>query len=387
MNGILKLGIDIGSTTVKAVVLTEENEMLFSEYKRHFSDVKKAVSDQLKKIYDKLGNVSLKTVITGSGGIGLSKKVDLRFEQEVISSTEAIRHYNPETDVVVELGGEDAKVTFLSGGIDQRMNGICAGGTGAFIDQMASLLKTDASGLNELAKDYSVIYPIASRCGVFAKTDIQPLINDGAKKADIAMSIFNAVVVQTVSVLSCGRKIEGNVAFLGGPLYFLSELRKQFKNVLKLEDKNIIFPENAQLYVALGAALLSKKEKINSICSLIKKVDSVDSLEDSQAEKIDSLFEDDDDYNDFVDRHSKACVKRQDISSYKGRFYLGLDAGSTTTKAILMGDEGQILYSHYGSNEGSPLDMSIKILKDIYSQMPEVHVYHRHCYWLWRRDA
>lgn len=263
MNGILKLGIDIGSTTVKAVVLTEENEMLFSEYKRHFSDVKKAVSDQLKKIYDKLGNVSLKTVITGSGGIGLSKKVDLRFEQEVISSTEAIRHYNPETDVVVELGGEDAKVTFLSGGIDQRMNGICAGGTGAFIDQMASLLKTDASGLNELAKDYSVIYPIASRCGVFAKTDIQPLINDGAKKADIAMSIFNAVVVQTVSVLSCGRKIEGNVAFLGGPLYFLSELRKQFKNVLKLEDKNIIFPENAQLYVALGAALLSKKEKIN----------------------------------------------------------------------------------------------------------------------------
>lgn len=371
MNGILKLGIDIGSTTVKAVVLTEENEMLFSEYKRHFSDVKKAVSDQLKKIYDKLGNVSLKTVITGSGGIGLSKKVDLRFEQEVISSTEAIRHYNPETDVVVELGGEDAKVTFLSGGIDQRMNGICAGGTGAFIDQMASLLKTDASGLNELAKDYSVIYPIASRCGVFAKTDIQPLINDGAKKADIAMSIFNAVVVQTVSVLSCGRKIEGNVAFLGGPLYFLSELRKQFKNVLKLEDKNIIFPENAQLYVALGAALLSKKEKINSICSLIKKVDSVDSLEDSQAEKIDPLFEDDDDYNDFVDRHSKACVKRQNISSYKGRFYLGLDAGSTTTKAILMGDEGQILYSHYGSNEGSPLDMSIKILKDIYSQMPE----------------
>lgn len=371
MNGILKLGIDIGSTTVKAVVLTEEDEMIFSEYKRHFSDVKKAVSDQLKKIYYRLGNVSLKTVITGSGGIGLSRKIDVKFEQEVISSTQAIRHYNPETDVVVELGGEDAKVTFLSGGIDQRMNGICAGGTGAFIDQMASLLKTDASGLNDLAKNYSVIYPIASRCGVFAKTDIQPLINNGAKKADIAMSIFNAVVVQTVSVLSCGRKIEGNVAFLGGPLYFLSELRKQFKNVLNLDDKNIIFPENAQLYVAIGAALLAKKEKVENIINLIRKVDSVDTIGDSQDDLIEPLFKNEKEYEDFTKRHSMASVKTENIDSYKGRFYLGLDAGSTTTKAVLIGDDGQILYSHYGSNEGSPLEMSIKILKEIYSIIPK----------------
>lgn len=247
MEKVYNLGIDIGSTTVKAVVLTEDKLLKYKEYRRHFSDVKKAVSDQLKDIFGKLGNIKVKSVITGSGGIGLSKKIGIKFEQEVISSTRSIEEYNPDTDVVVELGGEDAKVTFLSGGIDQRMNGICAGGTGAFIDQMASLLKTDAAGLNELAKNFKVVYPIASRCGVFAKTDIQPLINDGASKADIAMSIFNAVVVQTVSVLSCGRKIEGNVAFLGGPLYFLSELRKQFARVLKLEDKNIIFPENAQL--------------------------------------------------------------------------------------------------------------------------------------------
>lgn len=309
MEKVYNLGIDIGSTTVKAVVLTEDKLLKYKEYRRHFSDVKKAVSDQLKDIFGKLGNIKVKSVITGSGGIGLSKKIGIKFEQEVISSTRSIEEYNPDTDVVVELGGEDAKVTFLSGGIDQRMNGICAGGTGAFIDQMASLLKTDAAGLNELAKNFKVVYPIASRCGVFAKTDIQPLINDGASKADIAMSIFNAVVVQTVSVLSCGRKIEGNVAFLGGPLYFLSELRKQFARVLKLEDKNIIFPENAQLYVAMGAALLASKEKVYSIKELIDLVDGVDSLEDGNSDEIVALFKDDQAYEDFKARHAKACVK------------------------------------------------------------------------------
>ncbi|WAW15727.1 2-hydroxyacyl-CoA dehydratase [Peptostreptococcus equinus] len=371
MKGVYKLGIDVGSTTVKLALLSDENELIYKEYKRHFSDVKKAVCNQLKDVYKKLGDIKLKTVITGSGGIGLSRKINVKFEQEVISSTKAINTYNPDTDVVIELGGEDAKVTFLSGGIDQRMNGICAGGTGAFIDQMASLLKTDAAGLNELAKDYKVIYPIASRCGVFAKTDIQPLINDGARKEDIAMSIFNAVVVQTVSVLSCGRKIEGKVGFLGGPLFFLSELRKQFKNVLNLKEEDVIFPENAQLYVALGAAMLAEDEQMMEISKLIVKINDIDSLEDANDEKISPLFQTNDDYKNFVNRHSKDSVKKRDISTYIGKCFLGLDAGSTTTKAVLISEDGDILFTHYGSNEGSPLDMSIKILKNIYAIMPE----------------
>ena len=371
MEGIYNLGIDVGSTTVKAVVLSNDDNIVYKEYRRHFSDVKKAVSDQLKDIFKKLGNITVKTVITGSGGIGLSKKIGIRFEQEVISSTKSINHFNPETDAVIELGGEDAKVTFLSGGIDQRMNGICAGGTGAFIDQMAVLLKTDAAGLNEMAKDYNVIYPIASRCGVFAKTDIQPLINDGASKSDIAMSIFNAVVVQTVSVLSCGRKIEGKVAFLGGPLYFLSELRKQFASVLKLDEEDIIFPENAQLYVAMGAALLSENEEYISIQELMNRVNSVDSLEDGNSEEIIPLFRNEEEYSEFNERHSRATVSKREISTYKGKCFLGIDAGSTTTKAALISEDGELLYTHYGSNEGSPLKMSIKILKDIYSVLPK----------------
>lgn len=371
MEGIYNLGIDVGSTTVKAVVLYEDENIIYKEYRRHFSDVKKAVSEQLKDIFKKLGNINVRTIITGSGGIGLSKKIGIKFEQEVISSTESINHFHPETDAVIELGGEDAKVTFLSGGIDQRMNGICAGGTGAFIDQMSSLLKTDAAGLNELAKNFKVIYPIASRCGVFAKTDIQPLINDGASKSDIAMSIFNAVVVQTVSVLSCGRKIEGRVAFLGGPLYFLSELRKQFARVLKLNDEDIIFPENAQLYVAMGAALLAKNESSNNIKELIDKVNSIDTLEDCNSEEIIPLFKDEEEYEKFSKRHENAKVKRRDISSYSGNCFLGIDAGSTTTKAVLIDEDGELLYTHYGSNEGSPLKMSIEILKAIYSVLPK----------------
>jgi len=269
------IGIDIGSVTVKTVIFDTNNNIVYKEYKRHFSDVKKALSEVLVNIYNKLKNSKVTIVITGSGGIDISQKLNIKFIQEVIASTHAIEYFYPETDVVIELGGEDAKVTYLTGGIDQRMNGICAGGTGAFIDQMASLLQTDTFGLNELAKDYNVIYPIASRCGVFAKTDIQPLINDGAKRSDIAMSIFNAVVVQTVSVLSCGRKIEGKVAFLGGPLHFLPSLRDRFKSVLKLDDKDIIFPKDAQLYVAMGASLLSKKEEAIKLDDLIKKIQSL----------------------------------------------------------------------------------------------------------------
>lgn len=366
-----KVGVDVGSTTVKIVLLDGENNILFKKYQRHYSDVKKSIVEVLNDVYEIIGDASVKIIITGSGGIGVSKKLGIKFVQEVISSTKSIEYYHPETDVVIELGGEDAKVTYITGGIDQRMNGICAGGTGAFIDQMATLLKTDAAGLNELAKGYDTIYPIASRCGVFAKTDIQPLINDGAKKTNIAMSIFNAVVVQTVSVLSCGRKIEGNVAFLGGPLYFLSELRQAFKNVLNLDDENIIFPENAQLYIAIGAALLAEEEKEVSLKSILDKLNSIKTIDDGNVNLLDPLFKDEEDYNEFLKRHNINNVEKYDINKYSGNCFLGIDAGSTTTKATLIGENGELLYSYYSSNEGNPLKTTIQIVKEIYSILPE----------------
>ena len=364
------IGIDIGSVTVKTVIFDTNNNIVYKEYKRHFSDVKKALSEVLVNIYNKLKNSKVTIVITGSGGIDISQKLNIKFIQEVIASTHAIEYFYPETDVVIELGGEDAKVTYLTGGIDQRMNGICAGGTGAFIDQMASLLQTDTFGLNELAKDYNVIYPIASRCGVFAKTDIQPLINDGAKRSDIAMSIFNAVVVQTVSVLSCGRKIEGKVAFLGGPLHFLPSLRDRFKSVLKLDDEDIIFPEDAQLYVAMGASLLSKKEEAIKLDDLIKKIQSLNIDDLNTTDKLDPLFKDENDYNEFIKRHNKNTIKTCDISKFNGNCFLGLDAGSTTTKAALIDDKGNLLYTHYSSNEGKPLEVVIDIMNKIYNILP-----------------
>ena len=364
------IGIDIGSVTVKTVIFDTNNNIVYKEYKRHFSDVKKALSEVLVNIYNKLKNSKVTIVITGSGGIDISQKLNIKFIQEVIASTHAIEYFYPETDVVIELGGEDAKVTYLTGGIDQRMNGICAGGTGAFIDQMASLLQTDTFGLNELAKDYNVIYPIASRCGVFAKTDIQPLINDGAKRSDIAMSIFNAVVVQTVSVLSCGRKIEGKVAFLGGPLHFLPSLRDRFKSVLKLDDKDIIFPKDAQLYVAMGASLLSKKEEAIKLDDLIKKIQSLNIDDLNTTDKLDPLFKDENDYNEFIKRHNKNTIKTCDISKFNGNCFLGIDAGSTTTKAALIDDKGNLLYTHYSSNEGKPLEVVIDIMNKIYNILP-----------------
>ena len=370
MEELFHIGVDVGSTTVKVVVLNNNN-IVYKEYKRHYSDVIKSVKEVLNSVYEKFGDKKITIVITGSGGMGISRVLDVEFAQEVISSTKAIEHFNPETDVVIELGGEDAKVTFLSDGVDQRMNGICAGGTGAFIDQMASLLKTDAQGLNELAKDYEVIYPIASRCGVFAKTDIQPLINDGAKQTDIAMSIFNAVVVQTVSVLSCGRKIEGNVAFLGGPLYFLSELREAFKRVLNLSNNDIIFPENAQLYVALGACILSCDEESINLSTLINKLNSVNSIDSIDTDYIDILFKDEKEYKEFEERHDKDKVKTKELKELKGNCYLGIDAGSTTTKLALVDNDGNLLYSHYGSNQGAPLETTIEAINEIYKVLPK----------------
>ncbi|MCC3866954.1 2-hydroxyacyl-CoA dehydratase [Terrisporobacter mayombei] len=364
------MGIDVGSTTVKTVILYDDIP-IYKEYRRHFSDVKKAVKEILQNVYDKLGDICVSVVVTGSGGIDISNYLNLKFVQEVISSTKAIETFHPETDVVIELGGEDAKITYLSGGIDQRMNGICAGGTGAFIDQMSTLLKTDAKGLNEMAKDYNVIYPIASRCGVFAKTDIQPLINDGAKKSDIAMSIFNAVVVQTVSVLSCGRKIEGKVAFLGGPLYFLSQLRKAFQNVLKVKDEDIIFPEDAQLYIAMGASLLSKDEDFLVLHDLLDRLDEIDHIDISGNKGLEPLFKDFNEYEEFTHKHDKNSVEKVNINKVKGNVYLGIDAGSTTTKATLIDEDGNLVYSYYSSNEGSPLETSIRVLKDIYKILPK----------------
>ena len=305
MEELFRIGIDIGSTTVKTVVLNNKDDIVYKEYKRHYSDIKKSVKEVLVNIYDNIGNSKVTIVITGSGGIDISKKLSVKFVQEVISSTKAIEYFYPQTDVVIELGGEDAKITYLSNGIDQRMNGICAGGTGAFIDQMASLLKTDAIGLNELAKEYEVIYPIASRCGVFAKTDVQPLINEGAKKTDIAISIFNAVVVQTISVLACGRQIKGKVAFLGGPLYFLSELREAFKKVLNLDEKDIILPENSQLYVAMGASLLSEEEENIDLKILIDKIQNLDNDNLDNVNKLEPLFKDENEYKKFEKRHNK----------------------------------------------------------------------------------
>lgn len=364
------MGIDVGSTTVKTVILYDDMP-IYKEYRRHFSDVKKAVKEILQNVYDKLGDICVSVVVTGSGGIDISNYLNLKFIQEVISSTKAIETFHPETDVVIELGGEDAKITYLSGGIDQRMNGICAGGTGAFIDQMATLLKTDAKGLNEMAKDYNVIYPIASRCGVFAKTDIQPLINDGAKKSDIAMSIFNAVVVQTVSVLSCGRKIEGKVAFLGGPLYFLSHLRKAFQNVLKLKDEDVIFPEDAQLYIAMGASILSKNEDFLILHDLLDRLDEINNIDISGNKGLEPLFKDFNEYEEFTHKHEKNSVEKVNINKVKGNVYLGIDAGSTTTKATLIDEDGNLVYSYYSSNEGSPLETSIRVLKDIYKSLPK----------------
>ena len=370
MKNTYNMGIDVGSTTVIVVILADD-EIIFKEYRRHLSDVKKAVKEILQDVYKSLGNISISVVVTGSGGIDISNYLNLKFVQEVIASTKAIETYNPDTDVVIELGGEDAKITYLTGGIDQRMNGICAGGTGAFIDQMATLLKTDAKGLNEMAKDYEVVYPIASRCGVFAKTDIQPLINDGAKKSDIAMSIFNAVVVQTVSVLSCGRKIEGKVALLGGPLYFLSQLRKAFQNVLNLDDDNIIFPEDGQLYIAMGASILSKKEESILLNDLVDRCRKIEFLDISNKEGLEPLFKDEKEYEEFIDKHDKNSIKSIDINSLKGNVYLGIDAGSTTTKAALIDENNNIVYTYYSSNEGSPLETSIKVLKEIYKVLPK----------------
>ncbi|MBQ9075906.1 MAG: 2-hydroxyacyl-CoA dehydratase, partial [Mogibacterium sp.] len=367
----LRLGIDVGSTTVKLVLLDEKENIVYSKYERHMSNVFEKAGELLEQLKDEKGDLDLKAVITGSGGLSLADLFGIKFEQEVIACSNAVEKIIPQTDVAIELGGEDAKITFYGNSVEQRMNGTCAGGTGAFIDQMAVLLNTDAGGLNEAAKDYSIIYPIASRCGVFAKTDIQPLINDGAKTADIAASIFQAVVNQMISGLACGHPIKGNVAFLGGPLEYLSELRKRFIETLDLKPENIIFPDNAKFFVALGAAMLADNEPVVKLSSLIDKLRNADPEDVSDTKYLQPLFESEEDLDAFRERHASAKIERGDISSVSGPVFLGIDAGSTTTKAAVINSDKQLIYEHYQNNEGDPLHVVRNVLKEVYSKLPE----------------
>ena len=365
------LGIDIGSTTVKIAILDEEKNLLFSDYERHFANIQETLSSLLKKAHDALGELTVHPMITGSGGLTLAKHLGVPFVQEVISVSTALQHYAPQTDVAIELGGEDAKIIYFEGGnVEQRMNGICAGGTGSFIDQMASLLQTDATGLNEYAKDYKALYTIAARCGVFAKTDIQPLINEGATKEDLSASIFQAVVNQTISGLACGKPIRGHVAFLGGPLHFLSELKAAFVRTLKLDDEHAITPENSHLFAAIGSALNYDEKVSVSLSEMVKKLSSNIKLEFEVA-RLDPLFASREAYEKFTERQNQYSVAKKDFSTYEGNCFLGIDAGSTTTKAALVGEDGSLLYSFYSSNNGSPLKTAIRAVQEIYSLMPD----------------
>ena len=371
MNNLLHVGLDVGSTTVKIVVMNEALETIYSDYQRHFSDTKNTVCNVLENLANMYPEEIFTIALTGSGAMSAAKFLDLPFIQEVVSCKRAVEKYIPQTDVVIELGGEDAKIIYFDKSIEQRMNGTCAGGTGAFIDQMASLLHTDPSGLNELAKNHKMIYPIASRCGVFAKTDVQPLLNEGAAKEDIAASIFQAVVNQTISGLACGRPIRGKVAFLGGPLNYLSELRARFIETLHLEGDSIIVPEEAHLLVAKGAALDSQDSHPITVEKLKSKIQLLKISHDDTSHPLAPLFSIDAEYEEFKKRHEKDTVEKADLKTYEGDAFVGIDAGSTTTKLVLIDKEGRLLYSLYGSNEGNPLQSVIKMLKQLYSQIPE----------------
>lgn len=373
------LGLDIGSTTVKLVIINSEDKIIYSDYKRHFSDIRGAVIKLINNGVQLIKEEDVTIAVTGSGGLFASKFMEIPFVQEVTAATEAIEKYIDSPDVSIELGGEDAKITFFGENLEQRMNGSCAGGTGAFIDQMASLLGVDAKGLNELSKNHERIYPIAARCGVFAKTDIQPLINEGAEKSDIAASIFQAVVNQTIGGLACGKKIKGNVVFLGGPLCFLSELRNRFIETLKLKESEVIFPLNSNLYVAIGAALLSKNSKEIKCKKIIEKLSQLNNREENEINKLRPLFESKEELIEFKKRHDKLTANRKNIKEYKGEAFLGIDAGSTTTKAVLISDKGEILYSYYDGNKGNPLKETIKILKDMYLNLNENIVIAKAC--------
>ena len=370
-NTFYTLGIDIGSTTVKIAILNQKHQIMFADYERHFADIQNTLARLLDKAYQTMGEISVIPVITGSGGLTLATHLTIPFVQEVIAVSSSLEELAPQTDVAIELGGEDAKIIYFEdGNVEQRMNGICAGGTGSFIDQMASLLQTDAPGLNDYAKNYKALYPIAARCGVFAKTDIQPLINEGATKEDLSASIFQAVVNQTISGLACGKPIRGHVAFLGGPLHFLSELKAAFIRTLKLDKEHTIVPENSHLFAAIGSALNAKEDApAFSITAMRDKLQASIKM-DFEIDRMEPLFASQQEYNVFNERQSRYNVKTAPLDTYSGNCYLGIDAGSTTTKAALVGEDGSLLYSFYSNNNGNPLATSIKAIQEIYSQLP-----------------
>ena len=372
------LGIDIGSTTVKIAILDDDSNLLFSDYERHFANIQETLADLLQKAYEKLGELNVSPMITGSGGLTLANHLNIPFVQEVIAVSTSLKKLAPKTDVAIELGGEDAKIIYFEGGnVEQRMNGICAGGTGSFIDQMASLIQTDASGLNEYAKNYKSLYNIAARCGVFAKTDIQPLINEGATKEDLSASIFQAVVNQTISGLACGKPIRGHIAFLGGPLHFLDQLREAFIRTLKLDEEHTIIPDHSHLFAAMGAAYNADMEHAVSMTSIKDMLSSGTIKMDFEAERLEPLFASSKDYDAFQKRQSSYHVTKGNLSTYEGNCYLGIDAGSTTTKAALIGEDGSLLYSFYDNNNGSPLKTTIRAIQDIYTKLPEkAHIVH-----------
>ena len=369
-NTTYTLGIDIGSTTVKIAILDDDHKILFSDYERHYANIQETLASLLEKAEQLLGECTLRPVITGSGGLTLANHLEIPFVQEVIAVSTALKERAPKTDVAIELGGEDAKIIYFEGGnVEQRMNGICAGGTGSFIDQMASLLQTDATGLNEYAKNYKALYPIAARCGVFAKSDIQPLINDGATKEDLSASIFQAVVNQTISGLACGKPIRGHIAFLGGPLHFLSELKEAFIRTLKLDEEHTIVPENSHLFAAIGSAM-NAKETAYSLKALKERLQASVKM-DFEVARMEPLFATKEDYATFRARQDQYKIRTGDLSTYSGNCYLGIDAGSTTTKTALIDEDGTLLYSFYSNNNGSPLATTIRSIQEIYSLLPE----------------
>ena len=371
MENILHVGLDVGSTTVKIVVIDSNNKEIYSDYTRHFSDTKNTVCKVLENLAERFPDSKFTIALTGSGAMSAATFLGLPFIQEVVACKRAVEKFIPQTDVVIELGGEDAKIIYFDQSVEQRMNGTCAGGTGAFLDQMASLLDTDTAGLNELAKNYTTIYPIASRCGVFAKTDVQPLINEGAEKSDIAASIFQAVVNQTISGLACGRPIRGTVAFLGGPLNYLPELRKRFIETLHLKPNEIVVPDEAHLLVAKGACLDAYDNKPITVAELKEKIHNLRISHDNTTNPVDPLFNSEEEYKQFKERHEKAKVPRRDLKTFEGDCFVGIDAGSTTTKLVLTDNEDNLLYSLYASNEGNPLKSVMNMLKELYSVLPE----------------
>ena len=361
------LGIDVGSTTVKACLLDYDFNVLYASYKRHASKVKEVAVDELNEIKEKFGNITTKVFITGSAGLGLSERSHLPFVQEVQSAYIAISKLYPQADCAIELGGEDAKIIFITGGLEERMNGQCAGGTGAFIDQMATLLNISVDEMDELACKAEKSYPIASRCGVFAKSDIQALLNQGAKKEDIAKSIFYAVADQTIAGLAQGREIKGNVLFLGGPLYFLEGLRHAFRRRLEITRSDAIYPEDASTFMAKGAAIYSKdvgeNMELNQILNQLNDADMKGNILTGIP-----LFKDEKDFEDFLARHEDFDVKRRKLEDYVGKAYLGVDAGSTTTKVVLLSGDNEILYEHYASNKGLPIENIAGQLRNIYDR-------------------